>query len=200
MRLGCPLLGQLCLGAALSSCGGLAEDGPRLSSATFDPDPDSVRTAEQLARRSAEPRSQPEQERQQEPQPERAPADTGAGQACSAPQGEGEGVVVGTVELRSDPLCGASGWCLLRAPPADECRGSARSDTAACTTEPSIPVAPPRSTAPEWQEDTCTCRCDGQASDVDYCTCPQGMRCEPLIPSAGLHAAARSFIGSYCVY
>lgn len=181
------------------SCGGLAVDGPRGGSAAFDPDLNGVQAAEQLARRSAEPRSEPEEPPQPEPRREPPPGGASAGQACSALPGEGAGIVVGTVELRSAEACSASSWCLLRAPPAEEyCGGNVYA--APCTTEPAIPVPPPRSVAGEWQEDTCTCRCDGEATDVDYCACPQGMRCAPLIPSAGVNAAARSFIGSYCVY
>lgn len=187
------------LGCVVVGCGGLADDGPMAADPMLDPDPNGVHSAEQLAtRRSAEPRSD---ELQEEQQREPAPANASAGQACGSHEGAGSpGVVVGNVELRRDALCGGDSWCLLRPPPAEECHGSVQSAAEPCSTEAAIPVPPPRSWLPEWQAETCTCRCDGEAGGADYCACPQGMRCAPLIPSAGVAAAARSFVGSYCVY
>jgi hypothetical protein len=42
----------------------------------------------------------------------------------------------------------------------------------------------------------CSCRCDGPNSGEDYCECPNGFVCEPLVPDLGLGS---DIVGSYCV-
>jgi hypothetical protein len=47
----------------------------------------------------------------------------------------------------------------------------------------------------------CSCRCanvDGQTNDgANYCTCPDGFKCTPLVSSIG--AADQGLTGSYCI-
>jgi hypothetical protein len=184
----------LCGAAALLlGCGGLAEDGRRAALPELEPQLEPEVNGES----STSPAAVPPEQELDEPALRRAQPAGGApaGQACGLEPGA-EGVVVGSVELRRDPLCGASSWCLMRAEPTGECSGSVQ---AGCQSGEFIAVAPPRAETAPWQEDTCTCRCGGELGD-GFCACPQGMRCEPLIPSAGFDSAARPFIGSYCVY
>jgi len=48
-------------------------------------------------------------------------------------------------------------------------------------------------------EDTvyCSCRCSGPDKSANYCTCPTGFSCEPLIPDLGFSQA--QLVGSYCL-
>ncbi|HEX6274805.1 MAG TPA: hypothetical protein VFZ53_17305, partial [Polyangiaceae bacterium] len=43
----------------------------------------------------------------------------------------------------------------------------------------------------------CSCRCDGPGPGP-FCTCPEGMRCEPLIPGAGV-PGEDEYVGSFCI-
>jgi len=191
--------------AGFVACGGLAEDGPR-SFADSSAAPELGSAAAVTARRSvaAEEESKPTDEAE----PRDSPAGASrvgvsrVGQACGPLGEETETVVVGDVQLQQDARCGAGNACLLRAPVAFDCRESVRSGAGECTqsSEGLVPVPPRGSPEPTWQQDLCTCRCDGSALGVDYCSCPQGMRCEPLIPSSGANAAARPYVGSYCVF
>jgi hypothetical protein len=40
----------------------------------------------------------------------------------------------------------------------------------------------------------CSCRCDGPDRNAEYCECPDGLTCTPV-----LEQGARSIVGSYCV-
>lgn len=40
----------------------------------------------------------------------------------------------------------------------------------------------------------CTCRCDGPAGAADFCECPEGFACTPVLASGGV-----GIVGSYCV-
>lgn len=186
--------------AGFVACGGLAEDGPS-SIADSSAAPELGSTSAVTARRSvaAEEESEPSVEAESRAAPAGA---SRVGQACGPLGEETETVVVGDVQLQHDARCGAGNACLLRAPVAFACRESVRSGAVECTREnvDLVPVPPRGSPEPAWQQDICTCRCDGSAHDVDYCSCPQGMRCEPLIPSSGANAAARPYVGSYCVF
>jgi hypothetical protein len=48
-------------------------------------------------------------------------------------------------------------------------------------------------------EDTvyCSCRCDGPDKAANYCSCPAGFSCTPLVPDLGFHQA--QLVGSYCL-
>ena len=186
---------------ALLACGGLAVDGSKPNS-----EPDDVSSAPQ------EPAQQPEtlrgelelpEARASEPEhPEATPGWGQVGADCGTGDAATRSVIVGTVELRSDPQCGAASWCLMRAAAVEECASGTALSTRDCTTEELdfVPVPPPRAAIPDWRENVCTCRCDAEETDVDFCSCPAGMRCAPLIPSAGVNAAARTYLGSYCIY
>ena len=107
---------------------------------------------------------------------------------------------MGEVQLQDDARCGVSSSCLMRAPAVEACRaGSVVADCARGVDE-FVPIPPWVEPELAWEEGICTCRCDGSAPDADYCACPAGMRCAALIPSAGANAAARAYVGSYCVY
>lgn len=43
----------------------------------------------------------------------------------------------------------------------------------------------------------CSCRCDGPDKTQDYCQCPSGFECTPLIPDIG--NGTTSIAGSYCI-
>jgi hypothetical protein len=46
----------------------------------------------------------------------------------------------------------------------------------------------------------CSCRCDGPEADADYCTCPDGMECAPLIEDLEIGGTgAGDLAGSYCI-
>jgi hypothetical protein len=114
-----------------------------------------------------------------------------------------ESVIVGDVELQVDVRCEAGNSCLMHAREGRPCRSSALSSEAECAAEtesPFVPVPPPLAPEAEWQGGICTCRCSGSVPGADYCACPRGMQCRALIPSAGVNAAARSYVGSYCAY
>ena len=48
-------------------------------------------------------------------------------------------------------------------------------------------------------EDTvyCSCRCNGPDKSANYCTCPSGYSCSPLVPDLGFGQA--ELVGSYCM-
>jgi hypothetical protein len=180
------------------ACGGLAVDGPSpFASSGADPqlDTSGVVTAHPAdADQELEPRRAAERSLQAGSSP--------VGQACGPLGEERQSLVVGDVQLQEDARCGAGNACLMRSPVDFDCRESVRSGAVECTPESVdlVPVPPRGSPQPTWQQDICTCRCDGSALDVEYCSCPPGMRCEPLIPSSGANAAARPYVGSYCVF
>ncbi len=43
----------------------------------------------------------------------------------------------------------------------------------------------------------CSCRCDGPDPGAEYCECPSGYACAPLVPDPGI--ASENLSGSYCV-
>jgi hypothetical protein len=194
VNLGCFLI------ALCTACGGLAESAREAEPEAQAP-VGSLRAAPEAA-------AGPDQV---EPEPEPEPAGSsqalaearGVGAACGlAGEAAVNGVIIGDVELRSDPRCGAANSCLLRAPRANPCRPGSTSDVFGCASsdfDDFVAVPPPLVPEPSWQSGVCTCRCDGTPTDLDYCSCPSGMRCEPVIPSAGVNAAARPYVGSYCV-
>lgn len=199
--------------ALLLACGGLAEDGPRAAGEFVPPPPDELR--EDVAHRREQPTEPTEPNGAVSTNEPRGAVSTNAprgavstarwasvGEECGGLDPSGEvAVVVGTVELRSDPRCEGASWCLRHAPAVERCTGSVSFDAPTCSTDALdfVAIPPPRTPAPAWHDNTCTCRCDGEEADVDYCACPQGMRCAPLIPSAGVNSAARAYLGSYCV-
>lgn len=185
--------------AGSMGCGGLAEDGRKPIGS--DEDEPELSTALVATEASTTVRIEP-------PAPnlssERTtlPGSSRVGQACGPLGEESQSLVVGDVELQQDSRCGAGSACLMRAPVGSECRGNLSSGTGDCAADgfDLVPVPPRISAEPAWREDICTCRCDGSARDIQYCSCPSGMRCAPLIPSAGANAAARPYVGSYCVF
>jgi len=187
------------LALALSlACGGQAEDGHASGVSSPDPSRDGTR----LSTERPVP-AQPEGEASARVATPVVGA-SGVGDRCGIPEQESgqESVVVGQVELRDDARCGASNSCLLRAREGGACRAGATSFDAACGAAEAdgfVPVPPQALPGPSWQEGICTCRCDGSPSARDDCACPRGMRCEALIPSAGVNGAARPYVGSYCV-
>lgn len=186
--------------AGCVACGGLAQDGPSHSASPGDePALDTTGVLTDRADVPTDERAKPSVEAEQRESPE---GSSRVGQACGARREETPTLVVGEVQLEQDERCGAGNACLTRAPVALDCRESVSTGVAECTQEDRdlVPVPPRGSPEPAWQQDLCTCRCDGNALDVDYCSCPRGMRCEPLIPSSGANAAARPYVGSYCVF
>ena len=185
--------------AGLLACGGLAQDGPR-SLADDSDAPDLGSAGVVTARRSVAAEEESKPTVAAEPRASSA-GGSRVGQACGPLDEETQTVVVGDVQLQQDARCGAGNACLLRSPVAFDCPESLRS-AVECTQQSAdlVPVPPRGSPEPAWQQDICTCRCAGSALDVGYCSCPQGMRCEPLIPSSGANAAARPYVGSYCVF
>jgi hypothetical protein len=190
--------------AGVLACGGLAEDGP--SSSLDHGDPPQQQPSEGLVtlQHTASTADAPDEGSRPTRGPEQQEQLTGSsrvGQACG-PLGESsQPLVVGDVQLEQDPRCGAGNACLMRSPVASDCRASSSTGSVECTREgvDLIPVPPLGSPEPAWQQNICTCRCGGSAPGADYCSCPRGMRCELLIPSSGANAAARPYVGSYCV-
>jgi hypothetical protein len=200
-------LGLAC--ALLLACGGLAEDGHRPDLESNEPRAvDDGAADDGAADDGAAPPSELRSEvaaRQPELNAAERPESTtrwaSVGDECEGLDPSDDVVVVGPVELRRDPQCGATNWCLRRAPPVQRCPSSVSWDAPACSTAELdfVAVPPPRAPSPAWQDNRCTCRCDGEPTDLDYCACPQGMRCAPLITSAGANEDARTYLGSYCV-
>ncbi|HEU4577685.1 MAG TPA: hypothetical protein VFS67_05495 [Polyangiaceae bacterium] len=189
----------------LLACGGLAEDGPS-PSPLGDGDPAQQQQSSELvtARPAAPAPEAPDEEARPTRGPEQQEALAGSsrvGQACGPLDADTPPLVLGDVQLQQDARCGAGNTCLMRSPAATDCRASSSTAAVECTREgvDLIPVPPLVSPEPVWQQNVCTCRCDGNARDADYCSCPSGMRCELLIPSSGANAAARPYVGSYCV-
>jgi len=182
------------------ACGGLAESGPSPPAlASEDPE---LNPARDSSPRRAAPSGKGVATGEKEEAGRRAlPAASRVGEACGPLGGEAsKSAVVGEVELQEDARCGVSNSCLMRAPAVDACQnGSGVADCARVVDE-FVPVPPWVAAEPDWEEGTCTCRCDGSAPNGDYCACPAGMRCAELIPSAGVNAAARAYVGSYCVF
>ena len=180
------------------ACGGLAEGGRLLPESSLDdPEPSTTQSDERATQFARGPGTDEESTA-------RSTLPVGAsrvGEACGPLGSEAsKSAVVGEVELQEDARCGAGSACLMRAPAVDACRrGSGVVDCAEQVDE-FVPVPPWITSEPAWEEGICTCRCDGSARDLDYCACPTGMRCEALIPSSGLNAAARPYVGSYCVF
>jgi hypothetical protein len=186
--------------AGFIGCGGLAEDGrSRLGSTADEPE---LNTARVVTEASAS--AQIDQPPEPDPSSERRTlaAPSRVGQACGPLREETESLVVGDVELQHDARCGAGSACLMRAPVGSECRGSLSSSAGDCAADgfDLVPVPPLVAPQAAWQEGICTCRCEGSARDTEYCSCPGGMRCAPLIQSAGANAAAHGYVGSYCVF
>ena len=51
---------------------------------------------------------------------------------------------------------------------------------------------------------TCSCRCDGPAGTGDFCSCPNGFECVPMIEFAGVTTTRQDggfghLVGSYCI-
>jgi hypothetical protein len=47
---------------------------------------------------------------------------------------------------------------------------------------------------------TCSCRCDGPAGTGDFCSCPSGFECVPLVEFALVDGGAENnLVGSYCI-
>jgi len=192
--------------ALLVACGGLAEDGrvPPAASSTGDPAQDTSLTSTE-PRAGAKTGSGAEESEASAGVAASVAGAPGVGQACGL-RGEetGQSFVVGEVELHDDARCGAGNFCLLRAQQGTACRAGATFAAAECAAaaddDEVVPVPPPVAAEPAWAEGVCTCRCDGSDSRSDECACPRGMRCGAVIPSAGLNAAARDYVGSYCVF
>lgn len=185
----------------VAACGGLAEDGPS-PFASYGDAPQLDTTGVVTEQPSVDPADAELEPRHASERSSSPAGSSRVGQACG-PLGDGtQSLVVGDVELQQDARCGVGNACLMRAPVAFDCRASVGSGAVTCTKESVdlVPVPPSGSPDTAWQQDICTCRCDGNALDVDYCRCPPGMRCEPLIPSSGANAAARPYVGSYCVF
>lgn len=182
-------------------CGGLAEDGvqPLSSSAGGDRDAPTRSTPETAMERAAT--------SSREGRADQAAALAGAsrvGEPCGQPGDDAEqSVIVGDVALQADPRCVAGSSCLMHAHEGRRCSASVAASGVECTTADEtnfVPVPPPLAPESAWQGGACTCRCAGSDPGVDYCACPAAMRCRALIPSAGVNAAARLYVGSYCAY
>jgi hypothetical protein len=188
-------------------CGGLAEDGERpFSNSALGDDRD--------ARWAATPEAALEAARARagaggtEGHASRAPALARAsrvGEPCgqSGDEPERSIIIVGDVALQDDAHCEAASACLMRAHEGRTCPASVAGSAAECAAADGaafVPVPPPLVPESAWQGGVCTCRCAGSDPGADYCACPAEMLCRALIPSAGVNAAARSHVGSYCAY
>jgi hypothetical protein len=61
-----------------------------------------------------------------------------------------------------------------------------------------VSVEPQLESRPAEQAVVCSCRCAGPTRGANYCSCPSGMRCEPLVPARDFDY--EDLAGSYCVY
>jgi hypothetical protein len=108
------------------------------------------------------------------------------------------------VNIEDGGSCGASNVCLVHdfRGRATCPGGQAAGDDGACSTTQGEPVVVPvQAQLPDRPAEVgmvCSCRCDGPNPDASYCLCPDGMRCEELVPARS--GSTDAYAGSYCVY
>jgi hypothetical protein len=84
--------------------------------------------------------------------------------------------------------------------PYGQTAGGGRCKTSDGTQDVVHPVAPQLVARRPADAVFCTCRCGGFDSGAEYCECPQGYACKPLISSNPLNAPEIEEIsGSYCM-
>jgi hypothetical protein len=131
------------------------------------------------------------------------------GEPC-VPSDEAEasfaGFSVGEINIEAGGSCGASNVCLVNhfqgrvtCPAGDDAETGSQCSTSTGQAL-KVPVPPQLARRTPEQAVVCSCRCDGPDPTADYCACPDGMRCEELIPSTGFLNGAADYLGSYCVY
>ena len=45
----------------------------------------------------------------------------------------------------------------------------------------------------------CSCRCNGDDSNIRYCQCPSGYLCQKLVTNYGVSSGGGQLAGSYCI-
>lgn len=86
----------------------------------------------------------------------------------------------------------------LALPPDDprRCRTPGLAGAPDETAPVTVAVPPAYADRPPQDAAYCSCRCDGPDPSVDYCECPSGFSCEPLIEDL---LSTKGYAGSYCV-
>jgi hypothetical protein len=116
------------------------------------------------------------------------------------------GFSVGEVNVETRGSCGMTNVCLVNQFQGRVTCPSGQSGLPGdrpCATPDGAPVevsvVPQLESRPAEQAVVCSCRCAGPTRGANYCSCPSGMRCEPLVSDPGIEGD-EDLAGSYCVY